>query len=157
MRITTRFPRCLFLAVSVAVAGSACGPDGRTESVTDRQKADGRPANSGQRVQFSARRTVLDYTDRSLELPEVDTATLRASYGDAETFGRIAAIYPRPEEQVIVVADHLMDPHLVSLDMESRGVLDRFGPQGQGPGEFRQVSTLFRDSAEPLTLRRTRG
>lgn len=96
-------------------------------------------------VQFSAAGPTLDYTDPALDsVPSsrADTLRMEERYGDRDEFGEILALQPVGDK--LVVADRRMDPHLAVIDRSSRQLSYRFGPHGQGPGEFRSVTTIFR-------------
>jgi len=95
----------------------------------------------------------VDYSERpsgGLTLAEDDTARMVARYGGRDTFGRIQAMLAL--DDVLVLSDQLIEPHLIVLDRGSDELVHRFGPEGSGPGEFRSVASLIRVASDPLTV-----
>lgn len=101
-------------------------------------------------VEYSPR-PAIDYADSSdLDPRRSDTLRIAERYGDSDSFGSISDVYPLPG--ILVVSDNLMDPHLAIVRLADGEVIHRFGPDGEGPGEFQNVTNLFRAEAEPLSV-----
>ncbi|GEM_PF-4643355 len=95
----------------------------------------------------------MDYSERprdEVRLEEGDTVRMIARYGGRNTFGRVDVILAL--DDVLVVSDGQIEPHLVVLDRGSDEFVHRFGPEGSGPGEFRHVPSLFPVSEDRLIV-----
>lgn len=133
----------LLLAVTAACDERGSSLDAENAPSSD-ERVDSRTVS--QTVQFKRDTSILDYATTDV-LGHKDSLHLAETFGNRESFGRIHDLLTFDE--FVVIADQLMDPHLAVLDRVSGKLIHRFGPDGAGPGEFRDVSRLFKISSSP--------
>ena len=85
---------------------------------------------------------------RLTDEPPVAHATgMVREFGDSATAGLLTAV--RPIGRYLIAIDRFTSPHVLVFDRATGALLDRFGRDGQGPGEFRDPSTIFVISHDP--------
>lgn len=139
------------LYLVAAMAGlCGCGDASTTSERTgSAEKARSAPVSEdSDTVRYVKAAPVVDYSERSRDGWRVgDTARLLERYGGRNTFGRIHSLHVLGD--ALVIADQLTEPHLVIVNRATGELVHRFGPDGSGPGEFRDVSTLFTVERRP--------
>lgn len=82
--------------------------------------------------------------------PPRDTLHAVRTFGDTQAFGYIAHIEARSDG--LLVTDVAMSPHLVLIDPTTGEVLNRFGSNGFGPGEFRTPNWITAHPDDPALV-----
>jgi hypothetical protein len=94
----------------------------------------------------------LDAPIESKNLPTQVPRKLRANrfLGDTTSFGNVIAMLPI--EDVLFVADALIDPHISAWSITTGTLIGRVGRHGQGPNEFRYPDWMLAMRGAPTQV-----